>query len=129
MTDNKEIIKTENAQIWLDEDGICRVNHPDNVHVTLEEARAMIAAIARLRKEDLLPVLIDASPLKSVESEARKFLAGEETTRCTLACAFLVQSTPSRIIGNFFIRFNKPPFPCRLFKSENEALQWLKTFL
>jgi hypothetical protein len=35
----------------------------------------------------------------------------------------------SRVIGNFFIGFSRTNIPTRLFTSEAEAIDWLKTFI
>jgi hypothetical protein len=42
------------------------------------------------------------------------------------AFAIIIQSPLSRVIGNFFMGLNKPRVPARLFKSEKEAVKWLK---
>jgi len=42
------------------------------------------------------------------------------------ASAILVSSWPKKFIANLYIRFNKTPFPLRLFTSAKEALNWLE---
>jgi len=37
-------------------------------------------------------------------------------------------SLASSIIGNFYIKFNNPSIPTKLFKTEDEALDWLKKY-
>jgi len=39
--------------------------------------------------------------------------------------AMVVASPSSRIIGNFFMAISQPPFPCKMFTSEPEAISWL----
>lgn len=39
--------------------------------------------------------------------------------------ALLVNSLAYRIIANFFIRFDKPPVPTKMFNSRKEAIDWL----
>jgi hypothetical protein len=42
----------------------------------------------------------------------------------------LVAGTPlSRMMGNFFLGVNKPPYPTRLLDSETPALAWLQAFV
>lgn len=125
----KQAVETASARIWVTQDGICRIEHFRDADITLEEAKTLIAAQTGLLGNRKVPVLIDANAVNSVEPEARKFFSGEEAARVAAACAFLVGSSVSKIIGNFFIRLNKPPYPSRLFTSEAKALDWLKTFL
>ena len=48
-----------------------------------------------------------------ISSEARKFGSS------------LVNSLATRIAVNFYIRFNKPPKPTRLFTNSEDAFSWL----
>ncbi|MBL4593591.1 MAG: hypothetical protein JKX68_07230, partial [Flavobacteriales bacterium] len=52
----------------------------------------------------------------------------KEVVDMSIAMAILAgTSLPATIIGNFFIKFNKPAVPTKLFKSEEKALAWLET--
>ena len=46
----------------------------------------------------------------------------------TLAVALVIDSPLSRVLGNFFLGFNRPETPARLFTSVDEARAWLNTF-
>ena len=73
---------------------------------------------------------LDLRQIKSQTREARDYYGGEESGRCFSAAAVLVESPVSRLLGNFFIGFNKSTnAPLKLFTSEQEAIEWLKTFL
>ena len=40
----------------------------------------------------------------------------------------LLSTTPMSVLaGNFFLGFNQPTIPIKLFHSENEAIEWLKS--
>jgi hypothetical protein len=42
----------------------------------------------------------------------------------------LIASTPlSRVLGNFYLRVNKPLYPARLFDNEASALAWLQAIV
>jgi hypothetical protein len=38
----------------------------------------------------------------------------------------LIDSPLGVVIGNFFLKVNRPPYPLRLFRNEREAEQWLR---
>jgi hypothetical protein len=46
-----------------------------------------------------------------------------------VADAFVIDSLAQRILGNFYLKFNKPQFPTRFFNSKEEALIWLEAFV
>ncbi len=43
------------------------------------------------------------------------------------ATAVIVNSVPYTLIANFYLKFNKPKHPYKVFKNRNEALAWLKS--
>jgi len=119
---------TRTAKIWLDADGILRVNTFPGLEDTLDDAKQNVAACAKLAAGKRRPILIDMRNLKAQSREVRAYYTGPEGTKLNLAMAILVESPMSRVIGNFFLGFNKMDLPTQLFKSEDEALTWLKGF-
>jgi hypothetical protein len=83
----------------------------------------------KISKGKKLPLLVDSRNIKSMEREARVYYAGEEGRKSVSACALLIGSPVSRVIGNFFMGLNKPLVPTRLFTSETEAIEWLRRFI
>ena len=120
---------TRTATIWLDADGILRIITFPGVEDTIEDAKNNVATCARFAGDKVRPTLIDMRTLKAQSREVRAYYTGPESKKIICAVAVLVDSPISRVIGNFFIGFNKMDLPTKLFKSEDEALTWLKGFL
>ncbi len=94
--------------------------------VTLEDARENVAATARITKGRRRPVLVDLRAIRSQSADARAYFAGPDATQVSLAVALLIGSPLSRAIGNFYLGFNRPAMPTRLFTDERAALEWLR---
>ncbi|MBD3344724.1 MAG: PAS domain S-box protein [Chitinivibrionales bacterium] len=122
-----KIYETSTSKIWLGNDGIIReiVTKP-NVSMTLSEAQQEIAAILLASRGKPRPCIVDVRKSGWVTREAREYLSGSDAARGTSACALIVDSPLSRIIGNFFTTFNRPAFPVKLLSSEEEALGWIQ---
>lgn len=73
-------------------------------------------------------VIVVSGNHSSISAEGRKRAAEPEYALNRVAFAMVVNSLAQRLIGNFYIRFDKPPAPARLFNDETKAIQWLKTF-
>lgn len=71
--------------------------------------------------------MLDVSEAYGVTKEAREYAAGEAVEGLPIAMAMLIQSLPIRLLANFFIRFDKPPRPNRMFNNYEQALLWLET--
>ena len=128
MTDT--VHETRTTHIWLDENGILRiVTKPSITAQSLADAVENMEALERARLGRKRPVLIDLRKAMSTDSEGRKYYSRAELDQIISASAFIVGSPLSRVIGSLFLGLSKPPFPVRLFESEEEALEWLKGFL
>ncbi len=75
------------------------------------------------------PILINIKSVKTVSKEARDYLAGKEGCKGVVAAAILIDSVVGSMIGNFFMRVNKPLVPTRIFTDELEATKWLSQFI
>jgi hypothetical protein len=120
---------TRTAKIWLDADGIMRISTFPSLEDTMDDARQNNAACTKVAAGKRRPLLVDMRNLKAQSREVRAYYTGPETMKLNLAVAILVDSPMSRVIGNFFLGFNKMDLPTQLFRSEDEALAWLKGFL
>ena len=124
-----EMIETRTQKIWLGEDGILYTIVLPGAGLTLAEAQRITEAEFKLAGGQKHPMFVDIRQVKSITREAREHFAGESVWRFVLAVALCIQSPLSRVIGNFFMGYNKPLFPTRLFTSEDEAINWLHGFM
>lgn len=58
--------------------------------------------------------------------ELREYSASPEAKKYTIAEAFVSRSLPIQLIGNVYIKLNRPVVPTRFFNNENAAIFWLK---
>lgn len=69
-------------------------------------------------------LLVDGRNVRHVTLHARSYLAREGADGI-LAKAIVAGNPVLRMIGNFFLRLNKPPVPSSIFKTREEAVEWL----
>jgi hypothetical protein len=118
-------IETRTETISRDDEGILRCKIKRTAVHTLEDAKENVRATAQLSNGARLPLILDARSTPSLSREARAYYTGEENAKVVRATAMIIDSTVGKIIGNFFIRVNRPPFPIRLFSTEASAHAWL----
>ena len=95
----------------------------------LDDAKENVALTLKVTGGRRVPALIDLRLVRSQSSDARAYFAGPETRRVCTAVALLVKSPLSRMIGNFYLGFNRPDVPTKLFDDEEAAAEWLLGFL
>ena len=108
-------------------DDIVRGTFLNGAEVTLDDAKENLAITAQLSGGRRMPVLVDLRAVRSQSPEARAFFAGPEGASVSSAVALLISSPLSRVLGNFYLGFNRPLTPTRLFTDAAEAESWLRT--
>jgi len=120
------VVATRTCLLWL-ERGLLRGRFLRGAEVGREDALENLEVSERLTGGRRLPALIDLREVKAQSAEARAILAGPAAARVSGAVALLIGSPLSRVLGNFYLRFNRPETPTRLFSAEAEAEAWLKS--
>lgn len=121
-------IKTETeTAIFYYEDGILNINLKEDADVKIEDAQDNLKARKAFQSEEKVKVIADISKVWQVSKDARAFYATKQVTDLNIAMALITNSLTSKILANFFMKFNKPATPTKMFKSKEKALTWLET--
>ncbi len=115
--------------IFNNDEGILRVIAKENSEIEIEDAKNDFETGKKLADNKIKPVYADSRNVIYHSKEVRDYYASKMMEKHISAMAIHVNSLATKIIGNFFILTNKPPYPTKLFTNENDAIEWLKTFL
>ena len=122
-------IESGSSYFWLDDAGILViVNKPVAVH-TEADALTDVAIAMDISAGTPRPLLVDISDVKSMSRDAREIYANVSSEERVRAVALVTRSAISRILGNFFVSFNKPSVPIKIFSDADTARKWLLTFI
>ena len=125
------VVETSTQKLYWDEENDIAVGVLVFAEQTLDKAKENIDAQQRIRDDlgkEKTRVLIDMREMKSITRDAREYYAGERTCSIQRATALLVKSRISKVMANFFMGFNKPITPVRMFTDYDKAVAWLKGF-
>ncbi len=95
----------------------------------LEMAHKAVALRLKYCNSISYPLLSDIKLIKSSTKTARDFLASKKGAEGVTAAAILIDSVIGSMMGNFFIRINKPIVPTKLFTDEKKAKMWLANYV
>jgi hypothetical protein len=115
--------------VMLRNDGIMEYSIRPNLTMNVSDARDIVDATNELGGGKKYPLLINAGNFSLVDTEVRYYASSPEANRFTIASAILVRNIAQKLMGNAYIKFNKPPTPTRLFTDEQEAVRWLLSYL
>lgn len=97
----------------------------DYKDISLSTLVDLTAAIGQIGSGRKLKVIIDIRSFNIISEEAKKYSATAQGQIYTKANAIVIHSLAARLGANFFIRFNKPVTPTRVFNSVEDAEKWL----
>jgi hypothetical protein len=109
-------------------EGILFCKFSDDLDVDLKIAKHCVEKRVSFSNKKSYPAIIDMKGVRSVTKEAREYMA-EEGAQLLLAGALIVSSPVSRIIGNLFLKINKPKIPTMLFTDPEDAKKWISSFI
>lgn len=121
------MLQTPYMTLW-NEQNILFCTYADNLAIDLDIATHCVNSRLRFSKGVSYPLLVSLKGVRSVNKEARDYLA-EDGSRLITAGALLINSPLTKILGNIFLRINNPSSPARLFTDEAEAITWLKKYV
>jgi hypothetical protein len=122
-------VSTRMADNILRDDGILEIKLKNGIEIEVDVIRENYLATQALVKGRRCPVLVDARVEELYMSSEARELSASQSPGTRVAEAVLVNTLAIRLMGNFYINFNKPTVPTKLFTSEEDAIAWLKTFI
>lgn len=109
--------------------GIIKIVYQDDHEFNINDAKQTLKDLEELTNGKSFPILKIPGKYSSIDSDARKFISSPEGMKYSSAEAFVTTFLPHRIIGNFYMKINKPVKPTAFFETEKQAVEWLKQFI
>jgi len=118
-------VLTQCASVRLRDDGVVHVVIRQGADLDAEATRELFAAYRTVGGSGALMILSDIRGMRSSTPESRALATTDEATALHRAAAVIVGSRLTRMMGNLFMRLNRPAYPTRLFNDEESAVAWL----
>ncbi|HET6992002.1 MAG TPA: hypothetical protein VFJ43_11790, partial [Bacteroidia bacterium] len=112
--------------IFQREDGIIEIDCSDNFEYGIEHIKENLAQIKKMAGNKKVLVLNCSKPFTTVTKEVRDYVASAPHKDFIKGEAFVIHTIGQAILGNFYLRVNKPIVPAKLFKNKTDAENWLR---
>jgi hypothetical protein len=109
-------------------DGIVHVTYLDGAEISAEVKRQMFSAFKEVTNGIKHPFLFRSAGKLWVTREAREYAKQMEPDLPYTATALIAESLGFRLIAEFYGKIYKPAIPYKVFRNEEEAVKWLKSF-
>ena len=106
---------------------ILEIEYQANVNIGKEEVLEVLLTRAEIVKGSRVLVLVSITKeFINFTDEARSTFVNEQKKDTTaFKMALLIKGLADKIVANFFIRFNKPIVPTKIFSKREKAIAWL----
>ena len=119
-------IITEKATHTLMGSNIIVTEPKPNVTWDAEDLYVIHKAHLQLTNNKPFGLILNATHFLLTTKEARELVATNVFIEHHKASAFVTTNFSNRLVGNIFIRINKPPVPTKIFKDVESAIKWLE---
>ena len=99
----------------------------DNCNLDVPLQMRLLDYYREITNNTLMPFLFLVGDNVTITKEARDNAVKIEDESMLAASAVVVDSLPYKLIANFYLKFNKPKRPYKVFSKEEEAVAWLQT--
>ncbi len=105
-------------------DGVIHFVYKQGAEIDLAAAKEVVDSRLKAQGNEFFSVICDVRGLKSVNKEARDYLAKQGSEKVS-AVALIVGSPARKVMSNFYLSVNKPEVHTKLFLSYEEAIAYL----
>ncbi len=115
----------EKIRMTLYTNGIMNVLFKKDCIVELKDVEEVVNWVGTIGSGKKYLNLMEAESNSEVDAEARAFAASNNQNQFTIADGMVMTSQAHKILSNFYLKFNKPVKPTKVFNDREKAIQWL----
>jgi len=120
-------LNLSHTKLLLTENSILEIQLSDDHFYIISEAKEISKAIDKISNNKICKVILVAGEYSNCDEETRKFISSDEICDKISALALVPKSLAQELIARFVINYDRPKIPAKVFKSEEEAIQWILT--
>jgi hypothetical protein len=120
-------IDLDTCSLTLDDEGIVELHIYSGEEIPPEKINEIFATI-HSEMPEATKLMVTAGDKATLSTEARELVSSGNVTEQIKADAIVTEHYSHQMSANFFVRYNKPQRPTKLFKTVEEAREWLNTF-
>jgi hypothetical protein len=120
-------IETSIGYHYVEED-VLYIIFKEDISIDVEDLDESKEARIILQQGKSMKVLVDSRGLFQITKEARAYAAEPKNAEMSSAMAIVTGSLGTKLLTNFFIKYNKPNGPIKMFNSKKKALAWFSQF-
>jgi hypothetical protein len=115
--------------IFKRNDGIVQVQFSAGFNIGIEDAKLIVQKIDQIRGKEKCLFLVVFEDDNTFSLETREYISSDAVSEIIKADAFVIKGLALEILGQGYLKINKPNRPTRLFKSAAIGAMWLLNYM
>jgi len=115
----KIVLRNDNIIAYYPKEGVEKFTKP--------HLKQMLPIILELADGKVVPYFSHNFNLKGMDGESKAYIM-QHMDKFAIAFAMTERSALTRFLTHSMLTLWRPPFPVKMFKTEQEAFHWLKTY-
>lgn len=128
-----KILETENLVVSVIEERIYHLFVKDFCSVTFADAvEATVGIDEYCIKNNMTKIgmnIIEFGHGATADQAAREYASTKEANNRSNGSAILVKNFAQQLIGDYYLKFNHPRYPTKVFYKKEKALTWIREIL
>lgn len=128
-----KILETENLVVSVIEERIYHLFVKDFCSVTFADAEEATVGIDEYCiKNNMTKIgmnIIEFGHGATADQAAREYASTKEANNRSNGSAILVKNFAQQLIGDYYLKFNHPRYPTKVFYKKEKALTWIREIL
>ena len=117
--------QTENISLEIIQGKIVHTYIKDFKDGKLKDAMEIHQFLNKNYKDQALVNLLEFGNGSTIDREVREYLADPDRIKYSRKVALLVKNLSQQFIGSYFLKFNSPVLPSKVFYEWDKAVEWL----
>jgi hypothetical protein len=122
-------IETTVSILTIHETGIGQMHFKDDIVMEISNQMEHLNGLIEITKGQPTPFIVTTGKRVIISKEARDNGVLIEEISPVNAMAVIVQNLAYRLVADFYLRFNKPKIPYKVFTDQEKAVDWCKQFV
>ena len=110
-------------------DGIVQVQFKPGFSIDIDDAKHMVTVIESIKEKDKCLFLVEFEEDNTFSMETRNYFSSDAVSNIIKADALIIKGLAWEILGQGYLKINKPNRPTRLFKSAAIGTMWLLNYV
>lgn len=124
-----EILHFEGYTIFRRKDGIVQIHFKPGFYISLEDAKHIVGTVEKIKDNEKCLFLVVFEEDCTFSMETREYISSDAVSDIIKADAFVIKGLALEILGQGYLKINKPKRPTRLFKSAAIGVMWLLNYV